>query len=114
LAFVRGFFIPGDGRSNAPFLFMLEKKHKRWALSALAAALIAFIVAKGDRITAAIGSFTAAMGALGWSELSMIVGITCTILTFVITNTVNFVFRKKEFELKREAQLMQLTGEDET
>jgi len=54
------------------------------------------------------------MGALGWSELSMIVGITCTVLTFLITNTVNFIFRKKEFELKRKAhQSLQLSAEDE-
>ncbi|EKO3667242.1 phage holin family protein (plasmid) [Vibrio metschnikovii] len=80
----------------------MSERKKLW-LSALAAGLVALIVAKGDKVTAFIGSVTAAMGALGWSELSMIIGIACTVLTFIITNTVNFIFRKKEFELKRQA-----------
>lgn len=100
---MRGFFIPGDWRFVAPFLIMLEKK-STW-LSALAGVLIAIIVAKGDRITAAVGSLTATMGALGLSQWSMIIGIFCTVATFFITNIVNFIFKKKELALKKEEML---------
>jgi uncharacterized membrane protein len=72
---------------------MLNKK-KVW-LSALAAVVITFIVAKGDRVTAAIGSLTATMGALALNQWSMIIGIACTLLTFVITNVVNIVYKRK-------------------
>lgn len=82
---------------------MLEKK-KVW-LSALAGVVIAVIAAKGDKVTAAIGSFTAAMGAFGLSEWSMIIGITCTLLTFVITNIVNVTYKKKALAiLEKNAQ----------
>ncbi|MBD1559485.1 hypothetical protein HC752_21315 [Vibrio sp. S9_S30] len=82
---------------------MLEKK-KFW-LSALAGVVAAFIVAKGDKITAAIGSLTATMGALGLSQWSMIIGIACTLLTFVITNVVNIIYKRKALAvLEKNAQ----------
>ena len=82
---------------------MLEKK-KFW-LSALAGVVVAFIVAKGDKITAAIGSLTATMGALGLSQWSMIIGIACTLLTFVITNVVNIIYKRKALAvLEKNAQ----------
>lgn len=82
---------------------MLEKK-KFW-LSALAGVVVAFIVAKGDKITAAIGSVTATMGALGLSQWSMITGIACTLLTFIITNVVNIIYKRKALAvLEKNAQ----------
>ncbi|WP_214516371.1 HP1 family phage holin [Aliivibrio fischeri] len=63
---------------------------------------MAVIVAKGDKITAAIGAATAAVGAFGLSQWSMIIGIFCTLSTFVITNVVNVIYKKKALAVLKE------------
>ncbi|EGR3042606.1 hypothetical protein DBT73_RS21590 [Vibrio parahaemolyticus] len=75
---------------------MLEKK--RFWLSALAAALIAFLVAKGERVTQAIGAFVAALGAMDASTFGIVAGVFLGVIAQVIT----WVYKHKNHQLLKE------------
>lgn len=79
---------------------MLEKK-KLW-LSALAAVVIAFIVAKGERVTQAIGAFVAALGAMDASQFGIFAGV----ILGVIAQVIAWVYKHKNHMLLK-AQLEQ-------
>ncbi|NGZ17544.1 hypothetical protein G6Z94_09325 [Vibrio aestuarianus] len=63
----------GDWRRDAPFLIMLEKKNL-W-LTALAGAVAAFFVAKGDKLTQFFAGWATVLGAFSVNEWGVIAGI---------------------------------------
>lgn len=79
---------------------MLERK-TLW-LSALAAALLAFFVSKGDRVTQIMGGVTAFLGTLGLDGIALVVGIVCTILSLIFSTFLNWHFKNKRHNLLRE------------
>ena len=76
---------------------MLEKKTKFW-LSALAAAIAAFFIAKGERVTQAIGAFVATLGAMDASTFGIMAGVILGVFAQVIA----WVYKHKNHMLLKE------------
>ncbi|EJL6636807.1 hypothetical protein ACPFUK_003357 [Vibrio cholerae] len=79
---------------------MLENK-KFW-VSALAGVVIAFIVAKGDRVTQFFGGVTAALGVIGLDKVALIVGIFFTVLSYITSTYINWRWKSARHELLKE------------
>ncbi|MDC5738593.1 phage holin family protein [Vibrio europaeus] len=75
---------------------MLEKK--KLVLSALAAALIAYLVSKGERVTQAIGAFVATLGAMDASTFGIVAGVFLGVVAQVIT----WIYKHKNHMLLKE------------
>lgn len=77
---------------------MLEKKHKRWALSALAGVIAAFFIAKGERVTQAIGAFVATLSAMDASTFGIMAGVILGVFAQIIA----WVYKHKNHMLLKE------------
>ncbi|HFQ5115503.1 TPA: HP1 family phage holin [Vibrio vulnificus] len=76
---------------------MLESK-KLW-ISALAGVVIAFLIAKSDKITQFFGGLTAAMGMMGLDRIALLVGILFTVLSYITSTFLNWHFKNKRHRL---------------